>query len=367
MGAVTGIMGLDDRAAAWLERRGADLSSAALVELDRQGRNPDLEIDLGDVAVAVAAPSSPDATRTLKDMERSVPIDQLFISTCAGGRLEDLQAAAAVLRQRRVKPGIRLLVGPASTEVLTAAIHDGTLDTLLAAGTVLLPVGCGACMGRLGALGEGEGEGAVQNRNFVGRAGHPGPGFCRHRRTVRSDLLSGSVGESGMKVTGRVLRLPPPLWDDINTDIIIAGRYLRLPEEQLGRHAFEGVVDGFPALARGRSILVAGANMGCGSSREQAPKALIGCGVKLVLAQSFGFIFHRNAINLGLPVLAVPDDGLLQALAADSEITADLARGTIHGDGRRLAQTAPLEPNLLRILEAGGILPLLRDAPHSVT
>ena len=170
-----------------------------------------------------------------------------------------------------------------------------------------------------------------------------------------------------MKLTGRAFRLPPPLWDDINTDIMIAGRHLRLPEEELGRHAFEGVVDDFPAQARARPILVAGANMGCGSSREQAPKALIGCGVRLILAQSFGFIFHRNAINLGLPVLTVPDAGLLQALLIDSEITVDLAGGIIQGDGRELGQVEPLGQSLLRILEAGGILPLLRDTPDGIT
>ena len=161
-----------------------------------------------------------------------------------------------------------------------------------------------------------------------------------------------------MKLTGHSFRLPEPLWDDINTDVIIAGRHLRLPEQELGHHAFEGVVEGFPELVRERPIMVAGANMGCGSSREQAPKALIGCGVKLILAQSFGFIFHRNAINLGLPVLTVPDADLLQALA-DRELIVDLGSGVIQSNGRELARVEPLGPSLLRILDAGGILPLL--------
>ncbi len=169
-----------------------------------------------------------------------------------------------------------------------------------------------------------------------------------------------------MKVIGRAGRLPPPLWDDINTDIIIPNRFLRVDEDKIGRHAFEGVVDDFPSLARERSILVVGANMGCGSSREQAPKALIGCGVKLILAQSFGYIFHRNAINLGLPVLAVPDAGLLQALVDSGEITVDLIHGTIFEDGQEVARVEPLGESVLRILEAGGILRLLRDAPDGI-
>ncbi len=169
-----------------------------------------------------------------------------------------------------------------------------------------------------------------------------------------------------MKVTGRAARLPSPLWDDINTDIIIPNRFLRVDEDKIGRHAFEGVVDDFPSLARERSILVVGANMGCGSSREQAPKALRGAGVKLILAQSFGYIFHRNAINLGLPVLAVPDVGLLQTLVDSGEITVDLIRGTIHEDGQEVARVEPLGESVLRILEAGGILRLLRDAPDGI-
>ena len=195
MGAVTGIMGLDDRAADWLAERGADLSSREWVEMDRQGRNPDLEIDLDQVKVSVAAPSSPDATVTLSEMQKPVRVDQVFIGTCAGGRLEDLQAAAAVLRRRRVKPRVRFLVGPASTEVLTAASADGTLDTLIAAGAVLLPVGCGACMGRLGALAEGEVEVAAQNRNFVGRAGHPGSQiYLASAATAARSALTGYLG-----------------------------------------------------------------------------------------------------------------------------------------------------------------------------
>ncbi len=195
MGAVTGIMGLDDRGAAWLEARGADLSSRELVELDRRGSDADLEIDLAEVKTSVAAPSSPDATRALDELEDSVRVDQVFIGTCAGGRLEDLQAAATVLRGRRIKPGLRFLVGPASTEVLTAALEDGTLGTLLAAGAILLPVGCGACMGRQGALGEGEVEVAVQNRNFVGRAGHPGSQiYLASAVTAARCALTGTLG-----------------------------------------------------------------------------------------------------------------------------------------------------------------------------
>ena len=143
----------------------------------------------------VAAPSSPDATRNLNEIEHPVRVDQVFIGTCAGGRIEDLRAAAAVLRNRRIDPGVRLLVGPASTEVLTAALDDGTLDTLIAAGAVLLPVGCGSCMGRVGALGEGEVEVAVQNRNFVGRAGHPGSEiYLASATTAAHCALTGSLG-----------------------------------------------------------------------------------------------------------------------------------------------------------------------------
>jgi len=166
-----------------------------------------------------------------------------------------------------------------------------------------------------------------------------------------------------MIVRGRVFALPAELRDDLNTDVVLPAAFLRLPEEELGDYAFHNVLPGFRERLAGRTVLVGGANLGCGSSREQAPKALLGCGVRLVVAESFGNIFFRNALNLGLGLLKVADTDL--AALSDVELTADLAAGTITAPGIDI-QGTPLTPHLMRIVRAGGILPLLRQDPAAL-
>jgi 3-isopropylmalate/(R)-2-methylmalate dehydratase large subunit len=193
MGAVCGLLPVDQRTRRWLADRGADLRYAAHVADesatgDVDGADVDeMSIDLSRVRPMVALPSRPDRVRPLRadgsgegggssgDREPGgvlgEAVQQVFIGSCAGGRLEDLREAAEVLRGQRVAPGVRLLVGPPSEAVLREAIADGTLTTLMAAGATVLPPGCGACLGRLGTLGDDEVCVSTQNRNFAGRSG----------------------------------------------------------------------------------------------------------------------------------------------------------------------------------------------------
>ena len=194
MGAVAGLVGVDDRCAAWLRERGASLEHADRAPLDHEGHDADVEIDLADVQPLAALPSRPDRGVPL-DQIAPVDVDQVFIGSCAGGRLDDLRAAAEVLRGRRVAIRVRLLVGPASAEVYRDALADGTLATLSEAGAVVLPPGCGACMGRLGTLGDGEISVTTQNRNFTGRAGAPSSElYLASAHTAALAALSGRLG-----------------------------------------------------------------------------------------------------------------------------------------------------------------------------
>ncbi|MFC4425706.1 homoaconitate hydratase family protein [Deinococcus navajonensis] len=131
----------------------------------------DLVIDLSALAPRMSAPSEVDNVHDVADL-RGLHVDQVFIGTCTNGRLEDLHAAAEVLRGRRVSPGTRLLVIPASSEIMEQAMEDGTLLTLQRAGAVLGTPGCGPCMGRhQGVLAPGEVCVSTSNRNFIGRMG----------------------------------------------------------------------------------------------------------------------------------------------------------------------------------------------------
>lgn len=128
-------------------------------------------IDLGALSPRMSAPSEVDNVHDVAEL-RGLKVDQVFIGTCTNGRLDDLHAAADVLRGRRVSPGTRLLVIPASSEVMERAMEDGTLLTLQRAGAVLGTPGCGPCMGRhQGVLAPGEVCVSTSNRNFVGRMG----------------------------------------------------------------------------------------------------------------------------------------------------------------------------------------------------
>ena len=154
-----------------------------------------------------------------------------------------------------------------------------------------------------------------------------------------------------MKLSGRALRLPP----DLDTDMIIAGRYLRTKDRSVwAAHALE---DLDPTLASrlGGAVIVAGPNFGCGSSREQAAVALREAGVVAVVAPSFARIFYRNAINLGLPIA----EAVLDCEDGDP-VEVDLEAGVVRAGDRAPVPIAPLSARMRAILAAGGLVELLK-------
>ena len=130
-----------------------------------------LSVDLSQLEPVIAAPFAVDNVHPVRELTGK-PIDMVFVGTCTNGRLEDLHQVAEVLREQRVAPGVRMLVIPASAQVLEAAARDGTLTTLIAAGATIGTPGCGPCMGRhQGVLAAGEVCVSTANRNFRGRMG----------------------------------------------------------------------------------------------------------------------------------------------------------------------------------------------------
>ena len=159
-----------------------------------------------------------------------------------------------------------------------------------------------------------------------------------------------------MKVTGKVI----VVGDNIDTDQICPGCYLALTDpKEIGSHCLEGVSKDISSNFPQGGIVVAGRNFGCGSSREHAPIALLAMGAKAVLADSFARIFFRNAVNLGL--LPVICKGISQHVSAGQTLTLDLKQGTV-----TICETGESYPceqlgeQAMKILEAGGIKPLMR-------
>lgn len=141
---------------------------------------------------------------------------------------------------------------------------------------------------------------------------------------------------------------------DVDTDMIIAGRYLRTKNKLLwAEHAFEDYDSSIAGRLDG-SVIVAGTNFGCGSSREQAAAALKAAGVKAVVAKSFARIFFRNAINLGIPLFEVAE---FECSDGD-EVSFDLENAVVETGGRRY-ESVRLSDRMNEIIAAGGLLEYL--------
>ncbi len=153
-----------------------------------------LEIDAAALHPKIAIPHSPD---NVHDVSAYVgtPITYGFIGTCTNGRLSDLQAAADILRGHSLAPGVRLVIAPASRQVLLDALQDGTIQTLIAAGAAIINSGCGPCVGTHdGVPGDGEVVISAANRNFQGRMGNPQSKiFLASPATVAASVLKGCI------------------------------------------------------------------------------------------------------------------------------------------------------------------------------
>lgn len=145
--------------------------------------------------------------------------------------------------------------------------------------------------------------------------------------------------------------------DNIDTDALAPGRYMKAPIEELARHCLEAVDPGFANSVRTGDIVVGGRNFGLGSSREQAAQALKVLGVSTVIAKSFGGIFLRNALNLGLPVMVCPET---DRISPGDHVTVDLANGKVINESRGVVLPGEALPGfLLDMLADGGLVPHL--------
>ena len=143
--------------------------------------------------------------------------------------------------------------------------------------------------------------------------------------------------------------------DGVNTDVIMPGRYLvSIDPAELAEHVFEPLGPQAQARVRAARVIVAGRNFGCGSAREQAASGLAGAGIVAVIAASFARTFFRNAINTGLPAITQPE--LAGAVADGDEVIVDMTAGTVSANGRSFP-FPPFPDSLLRILQAGGLIP----------
>lgn len=149
--------------------------------------------------------------------------------------------------------------------------------------------------------------------------------------------------------------------DHVDTDVIIPARYLNTQSRQeLAAHCMEDIDKTFTTKVKEGDIMVAGANFGCGSSREHAPLVIKTCGVGCVIAKSFARIFYRNAINIGLPILEC--EAAAEEIQAADTVSVDFDTGVITDiTTGKTYQAAPFPPFIQNIIAKGGLLASLKE------
>lgn len=170
-GAKNGIFPVDDQTLEYLAAHGS--KPPVIVSADWDAHYDEtITIDLSAIQPTVAFPHSPDNTHAVADIDR-IEIDQVVIGSCTNGRLEDMRQACEVLRGRKVAPGVRVIIIPATQKIYLDAMAAGYIRSFIEAGAVVSTPTCGPCLGgHMGILGEGERAVSTTNRNFVGRMGH---------------------------------------------------------------------------------------------------------------------------------------------------------------------------------------------------
>lgn len=170
-GAKTGLVEVDDKTIEYLAALGKNIDAPMLYSDPDAAYVSELYYDAAKLGPQVACPHEVDNVRSIEEIE-GIPIDQAYLGSCTGGRLSDLQAAAEILKGKKVSSQCRLLVSPASREIWLQASKAGILDTLTEAGAIILTPSCGACLGvHSGILAAHERCISSTNRNFIGRMG----------------------------------------------------------------------------------------------------------------------------------------------------------------------------------------------------
>lgn len=356
-GALAGVFAVDEVTLRWLHERAAYLAQRGLhprihesriAELEREPLRSDadaeyaieLTLDLSTVSPYVSGPNTVKVIAPAVELrEKKVRIHKAYLLSCVNGRTDDLAQAAKVLRGKKVAAGVELYVSAASSEVQAESERRGDWQVLKDAGAIILPPGCGACIGLgRGLLQDGEVGISATNRNFKGRMGsRSAEAYLASPAVVAASAISGYIdlpnGKSARKpagsarlrekksaARGSVTILPgfPEViegelvfchQDNLNTDGIYPGKYTyrddMTPQEQAAV-VMENYDPDFRSIAHKGDLLVGGFNFGSGSSREQAATALKYFGIPLVLAGSFSETYKRNAINNGYLVLESP-------------------------------------------------------------
>ena len=345
----------------------------------------DVTIDIAGLTPMISRPGHPEDVVPVSEI-RGTKIDSVFIGSCTNGRYEDLAAAARVLKGRHIAPGVVLKVVPATDAIWRRLLDDGLVKIYKEAGALFGNAGCAGCAaGQLGQNGPGEVTVSTGNRNFAGKQGK-GSVYLASPETAAASAIAGvittvdaipaepatfkagaaaaaaakaatHVQEGGKpkptKVKGRVWVIPQ---DNIDTDMIFHNCYLTITDiKAMGQYTFDNLKgwEDFAKKAQPGDIVVTGKNFGCGSSRQQAVDCFSSLGIAAIVAESFGAIYERNAINAGLAILCAP---AASELKNGEEVEVDFTTGIIRRKAGPELRGRPFSDAQLKIYARGGLL-----------
>jgi len=386
-----------ERFASYLGHAGPALSPVAATYAGTGAKyEREVTVDIEGLGPMISRPGHPEDVVPVAELS-GLKIDSVFIGSCTNGRYEDLAAAARVLKGRRVAPGVVLKVVPATDRVWQHLLGDGSLKVLKDAGALVGNAGCAGCAaGQIGQNGPGEVTVSTGNRNFAGKQGK-GSVYLASPETAAASAIAGlittadaipaeaatfagSVGVSpairarsvsdGLPATARPegrgsggtkpTRVKGRVWviaqDNIDTDMIFHNRYLTITDiKAMGQYTFDNLKgwEDFAKRAKPGDIVVTGKNFGCGSSRQQAVDCFQSLGIAAVVAESFGAIYERNAINAGLAILSAP---AASELKDGEEVEIDFHTGAIRRSNGAEIHGKPFSDAQLKIYERGGLL-----------
>lgn len=345
----------------------------------------EIEINLDELFPLVAFPHQVDNVKAVSEVA-GTKLQQAMIGTCTNGRYEDLEIAAEILKGKKLPEGFQMLIIPASQKIYLEAMRNGLIEIFMEAGAHVLASSCGPCLGTgQGIPADGFNIISTANRNFKGRMGNKESNvYLASPATVAYSALAGEIVDprkvkennkfsfileksDTIDIAEGDDRYTKGIWnytdaDNLNTDQMFAGKHTyninSSEAEKIMPYLFEDFDTSFKDRVQVGDVIIAGANFGCGSSREHPAVGLSYAGVKAVIVKSVNRIFYRSSVNQGLPIILLPE--VVDAYQHGDKVEVDLENGVVTVAEKKF-DFAPLPDKLMKIFEAKGLVNYIKE------
>ncbi len=345
----------------------------------------EITINLNELFPVVAVPHQVDNVKALSEVV-GTKIQQAMVGTCTNGRYEDLEQVAEVLKGKKLPLGFQMLIVPASQKIYLEAMRNGLIEIFMESGAHVLASSCGPCLGTgQGIPADGVNVISTANRNFKGRMGNKESNvYLASPAIVAHSALAGEIVDPRVHKTNDKFpftldksdtvfipegedRYVAGIWnyadaDNLNTDQMFAGKHTyninSSEAEKIMPYLFEDFDMTFKDRVKQGDVIIAGANFGCGSSREHPAVGLSYAGVKAVIAKSVNRIFYRSAVNQGLPIILLPE--VVDAYKHGDVVDVNMEAGVVKVCEKEF-RFAPLPDKLMKIFEAKGLVNYIKE------